>query len=110
MLQQRADVPQVGPDGVRRGVALGGQVPLERVQRAAQRLGQLARRVVLRWVSHPPSVAPAAGYSTVTLLARLRGLSTSLPSVTAAWYARICSGTESRIGSSSGSFLGTRMT
>ena len=65
-------------------------MPLETAQRPAQRLGQpalalvLAHRV-LRWLSHPPSVAPAGGYSTVTLLARLRGLSTSFPSATAAW-------------------------
>ena len=84
VLQQGADIPEVGPDGVRRGVPLGRQVPPETVQRPAQRLGQLARRV-LRWLSHPPSVAPAGGYSTVTLLARLRGLSTSFPSATAAW-------------------------
>ena len=39
-------------------------------------------------------------YSTVTLLARLRGLSTSVPRATAVWYASSCSGTTCRIGES----------
>lgn len=47
--------------------------------------------------------APAArgvsrSYSTVTLLARLRGLSTSVPRATAVWYASSCSGTACRMG------------
>ena len=37
-------------------------------------------------------------YSTVTLFARLRGLSTSVPRATAVWYASSCSGTTCRIG------------
>ena len=43
---------------------------------------------------------PSGTYSTVTLLARLRGLSTSVPRTSAAWYARSCSGTTCRMGES----------
>lgn len=39
-------------------------------------------------------------HSTVTLLARLRGLSTSVPRAQAVWYDSSCSGTVCRIGDS----------
>ena len=42
--------------------------------------------------------ADARAHSTVTDLARLRGLSTSLPRASAVWYASSCSGTTCRIG------------
>ena len=41
---------------------------------------------------------PDAAYSTVTLLARFLGLSTSVPRATAVCYASSCSGTTCRIG------------
>ncbi len=34
---------------------------------------------------HPPAISAALGYSTVTDFARLRGLSMSWPSASAAW-------------------------
>src|SRR5690242_7707105 len=61
-----------------------------------------------RRMRHPPNlslVSAAAVHSTVTLLARLRGLSTSHPRSTAQWYAKSWSGitvssgiTSSRLG------------
>ena len=48
-----------------------------------------------------------ATYSTVTLFARFRGLSTSLPRITAAWYASNCSGTTVTIGCSGSGTSGT---
>src|SRR6266567_8777124 len=45
-------------------------------------------------------------YSTVTLLARLRGWSTFWPSSTATWYANICSTTELRIAAAASSVRG----
>src|SRR5271170_3983187 len=48
-------------------------------------------------------------YSTVTLLARLRGWSMSTSRRSAAWYASSWSGTFKTIGSISGCSLGTRM-
>ena len=61
------------------------KLPSARPSGSATALALVLAHRVLRWLSHPPSVAPAGGYSTVTLLARLRGLSTSFPSATAAW-------------------------
>src|SRR5205823_4813762 len=49
---------------------------------------------------------PGSGYSTVTLLARLRGWSTSSPSSTATWYANSCSTTELRIALAASSTFG----
>src|SRR6185503_8535668 len=49
-------------------------------------------------------------HSTVTAFARLRGLSTSLPSVTAIWYARSWSGTTVTMGETSSAVSGTSMT
>src|SRR5690242_21496128 len=75
MLQQRRDVTEVGPDGVPGQSPFGLDVVPEGVQggiqcwRQGDGLGGCHRSV----------------HSTVTLLARLRGLSTSFPSVTAAW-------------------------
>jgi len=49
-------------------------------------------------------------YSTVTVLARLRGRSTLRPSPRAIVYAKICNGTTSTIGVKSGSVAGTLST
>ena len=46
--EQPADVAQVGPDGVRRQPALGGQVPLERGQRPVQSRRQPVLALVTR--------------------------------------------------------------
>src|SRR6266571_4550008 len=54
----------------------------------------------------PNRVESRGDYSTVTDLARLRGWSTSHPRRTAMWYASSCSGTTSRIGSSSSGACG----
>ncbi len=64
--------------------------------RSREGAGQVpACRVVARPVKRPR-------YSTVTVLARLRGWSTSLPSQTAISYARSCNGTTVTSGSTSG--------
>ncbi|PYE77915.1 hypothetical protein DFQ15_11159 [Xylophilus ampelinus] len=48
----------------------------------------------IRYRRYRASEAPApVDHSTVTLLARLRGLSTSVPRAQAVWYASSCSGT-----------------
>src|SRR5690606_40064852 len=49
-------------------------------------------------------------YSTVTDLARLRGLSTSVPRASAVWYARICTGMVCTIGLSTPTWRGARIT
>ena len=54
--------------------------------------------------------AKARRYSTVTLLARLRGWSTSFPRRSATWYASSCSGTVATTGASSAQAAGMRMT
>ena len=75
MLQQRCDVAEVGPDGVPGQSPLGLDVVPEGFQGGIQPRRQGGG---LRGCHR-------SVHSTVTLLARLRGLSTSFPSVTAAW-------------------------
>ena len=53
----------------------------------------IARTDVSSYSRSRNGVREHAPYSTVTLLARLRGLSTSRPRSLATWYARSCSGT-----------------
>ena len=55
-------------------------------------------------------VVHCAPYSTVTLLARLRGLSTSHPRATAIEYAKSCSGMTARMGTSGSRVRGMKMT
>jgi len=59
---------------------------------ASRRLREVSRR------SAAGSGAKMKRYSTVTLFARLRGLSTAQPRSTAAWYANSWSGTTFRMG------------
>ena len=99
-----------GPVGVQDGLALFGIQRFEELHRTDQELedGSATMRsdepsqlsIVAR---RPPTPdrCPAARYSTVTLLARLRGWSTSQPRRTAMWYASSCSGTTITIGVSS---------
>ena len=49
-----------------------------------------------RWSGTGAVKGSPINHSTVTLLARLRGLSTSQPRSSAMWYARSCSGTRPR--------------
>jgi hypothetical protein len=55
------------------------------VRRAAARSGRRCARATTSEHRARRPAGPVPGYSTVTLLARLRGLSTSRPSTTAAW-------------------------
>ena len=75
MLQQCRDVTEVGPDGVPGQSPFGLDVVPEGVHGGIQRHGQ----------GGGLGGCHRSVHSTVTLLARLRGLSTSFPSVTAAW-------------------------
>jgi len=66
---------EAGPDGVPGQAPLGLDVAPERLPGSAQPRGQWRRQGGCHRSAH----------STVTLLARFLGLSTSFPSVTAAW-------------------------
>lgn len=80
-----------------------------RLERASDR----ARRRLGASASNPAGSPPAPGFSrtkphsTVTLLARLRGLSTLQPRRTAAWKAMSCRGTTVRSGWSGSMMSGT---
>src|SRR5688500_18141539 len=56
------------------------------------------------------ALAARDDYSTVTDLARLRGLSTSVPRASAAWYASNCTGIACTIGDSTPTWRGVRIT
>ena len=58
----------------------------------------------------PPMACTGVAYSTVTDLARFRGLSTSWPRCTAAWYANNYKGITVSIGLSGSLIAGTRKT
>ena len=57
-------------------------------------------KISITFVMSGTMTSTACPHSTVTLFARLRGLSTSVPRAHAVWYASSCSGTTCRIGES----------
>src|SRR5450631_353780 len=93
------------------GPQLGGVAAVEAHERRGghpNRFSAKGRRA-LALTRHRGFGAAESGYSTVTVLARLRGWSTSLPSMSAIWYASNCSGMTLTMGESSSSTRGTQM-
>ena len=81
-----------------RGATRVSSAAAHRDARRSQRLS--ATTATTRWPRCSARNPWRSRYSTVTLFARLRGLSTSVPRAHAVWYASSCSGTTCRIGDS----------
>ena len=92
--------------GARASVALfaGGKESLDETGMA------LERQSKARDVDEVDANAPRTHYSTVTVLARLRGRSILRPSPFATEYAKSCKGITSTMGENIGSVAGTRNT